>query len=97
MGRLHEMIRQCVNEDRYLIGEHAAERLHERGLIEWQVVSGVENGDLLAERPNTLPNPSIELLQWLADGSTFKAVWAYVASIDLAKLVTVHFFDRRTS
>ena len=32
--------------------------------------------------------------QVLADGTTVKAVWAHIASLDLAKLVTVHFFDR---
>lgn len=95
MGRLEKSIRQCVKDDRYLIGEHAAERLDERGIIEWQVVSGVEDGVLLAERPNTAPNPSIELLQCLADGTNFKAVWSHLAIIDIAKLVTVHFFDRR--
>lgn len=95
MGRLHNDIRRCVRENRYLIGEHAAERLDERGIVEWQVVGGVEDGTLLAERPNTSPNPSIELLQWLADGTQFMAVWSYLAVLDSAKLVTVHFFDRR--
>lgn len=96
MGRLHDNVRRCVREDRYLIGEHAAEQLGERGIVEWQIVSGVEHGELLAERPKTKPNPSIELLQWLADGTKFKAVWSYLTAADVAKLVTAHFFDRPT-
>ena len=31
MGRLFQTIRELVRQDRYIIGEHAAERLEERG------------------------------------------------------------------
>jgi hypothetical protein len=33
MGRLFDEIRQFVSEDRYIIGEHAADRLEERDIL----------------------------------------------------------------
>jgi hypothetical protein len=40
-----------------------------------------------------LPNPAVEVEQILADGTQVKAVWSHIARPDLAKRVTVHFFD----
>jgi hypothetical protein len=94
MGRLFDTIRQLVAEEKYLVGQHASERLEERGIMEWQVVAGLEDGDLIAERPDAAPNPVVEVRESLPDGTGVKAVWAYLRQSDVAKLVTVHFFDR---
>ncbi len=91
--RLFETIRASAATGRYVVGQHAAERLDERGILEWQVVDGIERGSLIIERPDDVPNPAIEVRQLLADGTEIKAVWSYIASLDIAKLVTVHFFD----
>lgn len=93
MAALFEEIRALVLSGRYVVGQHAAERLEERGILEWQVVDGIETARLLIERPDDVPNPSIESLQALADGTEFKAVWSKIRSAGVAKLVTVHFFD----
>ncbi|MGA2582293.1 MAG: DUF4258 domain-containing protein [Tepidisphaeraceae bacterium] len=93
MGRLFQTVRELVHNGRYLIGEHATVRLDERGILEWQVVDGVERGELLLERPDAVPNPAVEIRQSSADGTEIKAVWSHVISLDIAKLVTVHFFD----
>lgn len=93
MGRLFDTIRTLVAEGRYVVGQHAAERLEERGVLEWQIVDGIDDGSLIVERPDALPNPAVEVRQSLADGSEVKAVWSHIASADVAKLVTVHFFD----
>jgi hypothetical protein len=93
MGRLFETIRALVAEKRYLVGEHAAERLEERGIMEWQAVAGLEEGELLAERPDGTPNPVAEVRELLPDGTEFKAVWSFLRRSRAAKLVTVHFFD----
>jgi hypothetical protein len=39
MGQLFDMIRQLVAEEKYVIGQHASDRLEERGIMEWQVVA----------------------------------------------------------
>ena len=93
MGTLFSHIRQLVLEGKYVIGQHASERLDERDVMEWQVVDGMEDGILLAERPSAMPNPAIEVRIQLADGVEVKAVWSHLISVDAAKLVTVHFFD----
>ena len=93
MGRLYDTIRALVADGRYVVGQHAAERLDERGVLEWQVVDGIDDGSLIVERPDTSPNPAVEVRQSLADGSEIKAVWSHIVSADVAKLVTVHFFD----
>jgi len=92
--RLFEQIRELIRQERYLIGEHASERLEERGILEWQAVEGVDDAELISERPDSLPNPSVELRQFLPDGTAYKAVWSLLGRSNAAKLVTVHFFDR---
>ncbi len=74
MSQLFETIRQLVSEDRYIVGKHASERLEERGILEWQVVVGLQDGTLLEERPEDRPNPAVEVEQYLPDGTEFKAV-----------------------
>lgn len=93
MPQLFETIRSLVAAGRYVVGQHAAERLEDRGVLEWQVVDGVERGTLIVERPNAHPNPAVEIRQTLADGSEVKAVWSHLEAANTAKLVTVHFFD----
>ncbi len=94
MGRLFETIRQLVDAERYVVGQHAPERLEERGILEWQVVAGLEEGELIVERPDAKPNPAIEMRETLADGTEIKAIWSHLRQTGVAKLVTVHFFDR---
>ena len=93
MGLLFTTIQALVAEGKYLVGQHAAERLDERGVLEWQIVDGLEHGSLIIERQKALPNPSVEVRQQLADGTEVKAVWSHIVSAGLAKLVTVHFVD----
>lgn len=69
-------------------------RLEERGIMEWQVVAGLEDGDLIVERPDATPNPAVEVSDSLLDGTEFKAVWSHLREIGVAKLVTVRCFDR---
>ena len=93
MGRLLDTIRRLVASGRYVVGQHASERLDERGVLEWQVVDGIQEGSLIVERPDAVPNPAVEVRQALADGTECKAVWSHLISADVSKLVTVHFFD----
>ena len=94
MGALFDTIRQLVSEEKYVIGQHAAERLEERGIMEWQAVAGLEDGELIAERSDASPNPAVEVRESLPDGTEFKAVWSLLRQSGVAKLVTVHFFDQ---
>jgi hypothetical protein len=94
MGRLFGTIRQLVAEERYVVGQHASERLEERGIMEWQVVAGLKDGELIIERPDATPNPTVEVRESLPDGTDFKAVWSHLRQSGVAKLVTVHYFDR---
>jgi hypothetical protein len=93
VGQLFDRIRQLVADEKYVVGLHASERLEERGIMEWQAVAGLEDGELILERPNDTPNPAVEVREILPDGTEFKAVWSYLAASGAAKLVTVHFFD----
>jgi hypothetical protein len=94
MARLIDIVRTLVAEDKYVVGEHASERLEERGIMEWQVVAGFADARLLVERSDAEPNPVVEVLEMLPDGTEFKAVWSHLRTSGVAKLVTVHFFDR---
>jgi len=57
MGKLFDTIRQLIDEGKYIVGEHASERLEQRGIMEWQAVAGLDNAELIAERPKSQPNP----------------------------------------
>ncbi|MCZ2343321.1 MAG: DUF4258 domain-containing protein [Bacteroidales bacterium] len=94
MGQLFDTIQQLVATKSYIVGQHASERLEERGIMEWQVVAGLDGGELLIERLDAEPNPAIEVRECLPDGTEFKAVWSHLRQSGVAKLVTVHFFDR---
>lgn len=94
MGKLFDEIRQLVDEGKYVIGDHASERLDERGIMEWQAVAALDDGELIVERPRSTPNPAVEVRQILPDGTEFMAVWSFLRRSGVAKLVTVHFFDR---
>ena len=94
MGQLFALIRELVAEEKYVVGKHASERLEERGILEWQAVAALEEGILLMERPDAEPNPAVEVRESLPDGTEFKAVWSYLPRSGVAKLVTVHFFER---
>jgi hypothetical protein len=93
MGNLFDTIRRRVTNGSYVVGQHASERLEERGILEWQVVDGIDEATLLSQRPADQPNPSVEVEQILADGTKVKVIWSHIISADLAKFVTVHFFD----
>jgi Domain of unknown function (DUF4258) len=94
MGQLFKTIQHLVAEEKYVVGEHASERLEERGIMEWQAVAALEDGELIAEKSRSKPNPTVEVREILPDGTEFKAVWALMRQSGVAKLVTVHFFDR---
>jgi hypothetical protein len=93
MGQLFDTIRQLVAEEKYVVGQHASERLEERGILEWQAVAGLDDGELIIERPDATANPAVEVLETLPDGTEFKVVWSHLRQSGVAKLVTVHFFD----
>ena len=78
MGQLFDTIRQLVAEEKYVVGQHASERLEERGIMEWQVVAGLEDGELIAERPDATPNPAVVATteMRLALTATCIGVWA---------------------
>ncbi len=61
MGKLFNAIRQLVAAEEYIVGQHASERMEERGIMEWQVVEALDDGELIAERPNAKPNPAVEV------------------------------------
>lgn len=94
MSQLIATIKQLVAEEKYVVGEHAAERLEERGILEWQAVAALQDGELISEKPKSKPNPTVEVRESLPDGTEFKAVWSLLKQSGVAKLVTVHFFDR---
>ena len=90
-GKLFITIQRLVAEEKYVVGEHASERLEERGIMEWQAVVALADGELVAEKPTSKPNPTVEVREYLPDGTEFKAVWSHLRQSGVAKLVTVHF------
>ena len=84
MGQLFNTIQQLVAEEKYVLGEHASERLEERGIMEWQAVAALADGELIAEKPRSKPNPIVEARERLPDGTEFKAVWSLLRQSGVA-------------
>jgi hypothetical protein len=93
MGKLFNTIREALDADRFVVSWHADERCEERGVAVWQLLAAFDDAELLRERPQSKPHPSIVLRQELADGSEVEAIWAWMAQSNRAKLVTVFFRD----
>ena len=94
MSELTGNIRRAIRDHRYVFGTHADERLRERRITAWQVVADSDSARVIRERPDAVPNPVVEFDQLLPDGTPFKAVWAWLSIDQIAKLVTVHFYNR---
>jgi len=71
LGQLFDTIRQLLAEEKYVVARHASERLEERGIMERQVVAGLEQGELIAEWPDVTPNPAVEVRESLLEGTAF--------------------------
>ncbi|MGD1278000.1 MAG: hypothetical protein ABR964_12360 [Tepidisphaeraceae bacterium] len=94
MGALADNIREAVRNERYVFTVHANQMLRKRRMVAWQVIAGLDAAKLARERPDAAPNPVVEFDQVLADGTPCKAIWAWISRVRIAKLVTVHFYDR---
>jgi hypothetical protein len=57
----------------------------------WQPVAGLDDAELVRERPRSKPHPSVIVREELADGSEVEAIWAWMQDSNRAKLVTVYF------
>ena len=93
MGKLYDQIREAVQEDRFIVGWHADEKCEEREVTDWQIVAGLENAELVRERPRSKPNPSVVVKQELADGTEVEVIWSWLSKSRRAKLVTVYFTE----
>ena len=93
MGKLLDRIRRAVNDERFVVSWHADERCEEREVAVWQVVAALDDAELVRERPQSKPLPSVVVRQKLADGSEVEAIWAWMSRSGRAKLVTVYFRD----
>jgi hypothetical protein len=88
--QLFDEICRLVAEGHYLIGDHAWERLLERGIMEWQVIAGMAEARLITERRLARPNPIVEMQLPLPNGDDCKVVWSLLRREGVAKLVTAH-------
>jgi len=93
MGKLLDRIRRAVNDERFIVSWHADERCEEREVAVWQLVAALDDAELVRERPQSKPLPSVVVRQELADGSEVEAIWAWMSQSGRAKLVTVYFRD----
>lgn len=93
MGKLFNKIREAVANDRFVVSWHADERCEERGVTAWQLVAGLQDAELVRERPRSKPLPSVVVRSELVDGSAVEVIWAWMSESRRAKLVTVYFQD----
>jgi hypothetical protein len=87
---LLEKIRDAVREERYRVSLHVQERLEERALELWQIVAGLETGQVVASNPRGRPNPTVIVRHELPDGAEVEAVWAWLRTSRQALLVTTY-------
>ncbi|MBI2478707.1 MAG: DUF4258 domain-containing protein [Planctomycetia bacterium] len=90
MGKLFNKIREAVANDRFVVSWHADERCE---VTAWQLVAGLQDAELIRERPPSKPLPSVVVCIELVDGSAVEVIWAWMSESRRAKLVTVYFRD----
>jgi hypothetical protein len=90
VGKLFDNIMAAIRADRFIVSWHADERCEERGVTAWQLVAGIDDAELVRERPRSKPHPSVVVRQQIADGSEVEAIWAWLAESRRAMLVTVY-------
>lgn len=90
MPSLFFEICRLIDRGSYVVGDHASERLLERGIMEFQVIAGMPDAELLAERNNARPNPAVEIRLLLPNGQECTAIWSHLRKAEVAKLVTVY-------
>lgn len=61
--------------------------------MEWQVVAGMADARLIAERRLARPNPIVEMRVPLPNGDECKVVWSLLRRENVAKLVTTYLLD----
>lgn len=88
MGKLLKTIQVAVLDDRFIVSCHADERCEEREVSVWQLAVGIEDGQLVRERPRSKPHPSVVVRQFLADGSDVEVVWPWLADSRRARFIT---------
>jgi hypothetical protein len=93
VGALFEKIRRAVADERFVVGWHADERCEARAVSEWRLVAGLDDAELVRERPASKPNPSVVVRQAMADGTEVQVIWSWLEQTGRAKLVTVYFED----
>ena len=91
MSKLFRRIREAVRDDRFIVSWHADERCEERGVAAWQLIVGLDDAELVRERPRSKPHPSVVVREELADGTEVESIWAWMRESNRAKLVTVYF------
>jgi hypothetical protein len=93
VGKLFDNVVAAIQADRFVISWHADERCEEREITAWQLAVGIDDAQLVRERPRSKPNPSVVIQHQLADGTEVEAVWSWLAESHRAMLVTVYFRD----
>lgn len=91
MGKLFDNVVAAIKLDRFIVSWHADERCEEREVSAWQLAASIEEAELVRERPQSKPHPSVVVLQRLVDGSEVEVVWSWLAETKRALLVTVYF------
>lgn len=91
MSRLFRRICEAVRDDRFVVSWHADQRCEERGVAVWQLIVGLDDAELVRERPSSKPHPSVVVREDLADGTEVESIWAWMEESNRAKLVTVYF------
>jgi hypothetical protein len=92
-SKLFEQIRSAAANDRFFVAWHADEPCEERGITSWQLVAGLEEAELVRERPRSKPNPSVVVRKILEDGSEVEVIWSWLVETGRAKLVTVYLVE----
>ncbi len=59
--------------------------------MEWQVIAGMSEAELLEEHPRARPNATVKVRIALPDGTDCEVVWSRLRRAEVAKLVTVFF------
>lgn len=87
LKKLHEAVRQ----NKYIIKQHAKQRMGERQVTDTEMLDVIFNGDMIEETSDAFPFPKCLLMKLVRGGEPLYASVAFDG--ELAYIITVHWYD----
>lgn len=86
-----EKLREAIRQNKYIIKQHAKQRMGERQVSGAEMSDVIINGDMIEETSDAFPFPKYLFMKLVRDGEPLYVSVAFDG--ELAYIITVHWYD----